>query len=120
MTEKKLKALMTELVKKHDLKEALALLVACDIEEIASTATELQGHFFVAEVDNVHKIYHSSTEIDDEGTEKEYLDHVMNVGDDIMCFVTWFFDSFFEIKTKEIYALAGKTYKQQKKETQIH
>lgn len=115
MTEKKLKALMAEILNTNNLKDALLLLIDSDLEDIAVTARELQGKFFIAEIDNHQKIYYSSIEKEESGEETEYLEHVMNVDENIMKFIIWFFHGFFEIKVKDIYRLAGKTYQQQKK-----
>ncbi|TOB56313.1 hypothetical protein CGK03_20945, partial [Vibrio parahaemolyticus] len=41
--------------------------------------------------------------------------HVMNEGDNMIKFAAWFFETFFEIKQKDTYMAAGKTYQQPKR-----
>ncbi len=98
-----------------DLPQALALLRSCGDENIAEAANQLTGKFNMAEVDGKQKIYHIFTELNEENEEQEFAEFVMNIGDDIMLFVAWFFYTQFEIKASDVYAAAGKTYKQPKK-----
>ena len=46
--------------------------------------------------------------------EQEFVEHVMNEGEHLVKFAAWFFESNFEIKAKEVYQAAGKTYQQPK------
>ncbi len=94
---------------------ALAFLRQVDDEEIAQAADALTGQFALAEVDGEQRIYHVFTDTDDQGVEQEYVEHIMNEGDDTILFVAWFFETEFEIKRKEVYAAAGRTYKQPKR-----
>ncbi|TON73219.1 hypothetical protein CGH53_09855, partial [Vibrio parahaemolyticus] len=52
---------------------------------------------------------------DESGVEQEYVEHVMNEGDNMIKFAAWFFETFFEIKQKDTYMAAGKTYQQPKR-----
>ncbi|KAA5737610.1 hypothetical protein F3G21_20570, partial [Acinetobacter baumannii] len=69
----------------------------------------------LAEVDGEKRIYHMTTQEDESGEEQEYVEHVMNEGDHLIKFAAWFFETFFEIKQKDTYVAAGKTYQQPKR-----
>ena len=82
---------------------------------VAEAAQSLSGQFALAEVEGEQRIYHVTTEVDEQGEEQEYVEHIMNEGDNVVKFVAWFFDGFFDIKQKDVYQAAGKTYKQPKR-----
>lgn len=63
-------------------------------EAIAEAAQSLSGQFALAEVEGEQRIYHVTTEVDEQGEEQEYVEHIMNEGDDVVKFVAWFFDGF--------------------------
>ena len=107
--------LVKQLVKTQDIPEALALLKASQIEEIVTAAEGLTGQFAIAEVQGQQRIYHQFQEMNDANESQEFVDHIMNLGDDMIVFVAWFFYTQFDIKDSETYAAAGKTYKQPKK-----
>lgn len=115
MEQSSFEALMKELLTAADLPQALQILKSCDEAEIAEAAASLTGQFSLAEMQGQQRVYHVFTELDDEGVEQEYVEHVMNVGDEILVFLAWFFYSQFEITHRETYAAAGRTYQQQKK-----
>lgn len=107
--------LVKQLCQLADLPSALNALKAVEDKDVAEAAQGLTGQFALAEVEGEQRIYHVTTQADDEGNEQEYVEHVMNEGDDIIRFVAWFFDSQFEVKVKETYQAAGKTYRQPKR-----
>ncbi|OEF24274.1 hypothetical protein [Vibrio rumoiensis] len=94
---------------------ALKFLQMNSDSDVAEAAKSLSGQFALAEVENENRIYHVTTQLDDAGVEQEYVEHIMNEGDDIIRFVAWFFDIMFDVKNKETYAAAGKTYTQPKR-----
>lgn len=98
-----------------DLPAALNYLKACNNPEIASAAEALTGQFSLAEIEGNTRIYHVFTEENDQGEPEEFIEHVMDLGDDVIVFVAWFFFTQFDIKQREIYAAVGKTYKQPKR-----
>lgn len=108
-------ALVKSLCELGALPKALEQLKQNEDVEIAQAAQSLAGQFVLAEVENEQRIYHMTVEADEQGVEQEYLEHVMNEGDDVIKFVAWFFESFFEMKQKDVYQAAGKTYKQPKR-----
>ncbi|WP_456295200.1 hypothetical protein M1D72_00990 [Vibrio sp. AK197] len=108
-------ALVKRLLEEQNLPSALAVLKNSEDTEVASAAHSLTGQFSLAEIEGERRIYHISIEKDDQGVEQEYVEHVMNEGDDLIRFVAWFFDSQFDIKRKETYQVAGKTYRQEKR-----
>lgn len=97
------------------LPEALDMLKASEDENVAEAANALTGQFALAEVEGENRVYHVFTEENENGEEQEFVEHVMNVGDDVMVFVAWFFYTQFEIKNRDTYAAAGRTYKQPKR-----
>lgn len=99
-----------------DLPKTLAYFKDCENEIVAETAQSLTGQFSVAEVDGKQKIYHVFSEINEQGEEEEFAEFIMNVNDDIMLFIAWFFYTQFEIKNRDTYAAAGKTYQQPKRQ----
>lgn len=108
-------ALVNALCKEETLPQVLELLKANEEEEVAQAAASLTGQFAIAEVDGEKRIYHVSLQTNDQGEEEEFVEHVMNEGDDIIKFVAWFFYVMFDIKQKDTYQVAGKTYKQPKR-----
>lgn len=108
-------ALVNALCENKNLPEALEVLKNHQDEEIAQAAKSLVGQFALAEVENEKRIYHVSLQENDQGEEEEFVEHVMNEGDDIIKFVAWFFYAMFDVKQKETYQVAGKTYKQPKR-----
>ncbi|WP_105901625.1 hypothetical protein [Vibrio gangliei] len=94
---------------------ALKFLQMNSDSNVADAAKSLSGQFAIAEVEGQNRIYHVSTQTDDNGVEQEYVEHIMNEGDDIIRFVAWFFDIMFDVKNKDTYAAAGKTYTQPKR-----
>lgn len=97
------------------LPQALEMLKASDDENVAEAANALTGQFALAEIEGENRVYHVFTDTNEAGEEEEFVEHVMNVGDDIMVFVAWFFYTQFEIKNRDTYAAAGRTYKQPKR-----
>ncbi|WP_428774147.1 hypothetical protein [Vibrio sp.] len=115
MEQKQFEDLVKTLCQQDALPAALEMLKSCDDEQVASAAQELTGQFALAEVDGERRIYHVTVEQEDDGSEKEYVEHVMNEGEEVIRFVAWFFDSQFGMKRKDIYQMAGKTYRQPKR-----
>ena len=107
--------LVTQLSQTTSLPDALAILKSCDAEEVKNAAESLSGHFSIAEVNGIQKIYHVFSDLNDQGENEEFAEHIMDLDDDIMLFVSWFFYTQFDIKNSDTYAAAGKTYKQPKK-----
>ncbi|MBD1572201.1 MULTISPECIES: hypothetical protein [Vibrio] len=83
--------------------------------DVSEAAKSLSGQFALADVDGESRIYHVTTEKDEQGVEQEYVEHIMNEGDDVIRFVAWFFEILFEVKMKDTYQAAGKTYVQPKR-----
>ncbi len=94
---------------------ALKFLQMNSDSDVAEAAKSLSGQFALAEVDGENRIYHVTTQLDDQNVEQEYVEHIMNEGDDIIRFIAWFFDIMFDVKNKDSYAAAGKTYSQPKR-----
>jgi len=115
MQQNEFEALVKSLCEKQTLPQALDLLKANEDEEIAEAANALTGQFVLAEVEGEKRIYHVTLQENDQGEEQEYVEHVMNEGDDVIKFVAWFFDVNFDVKQKDTYQVAGKTYKQPKR-----
>ncbi|MBF9003503.1 hypothetical protein [Vibrio nitrifigilis] len=115
MQQKELEALIQSLCEQGNLPNALSLLKQSDDAEIAEAAESLSGQFILAEVDGEQRIYHQTIETNDEGVEQEFVEYIMNEGDDVILFVAWFFDLFFSLKQKDVYQMAGKTYHQPKR-----
>ncbi|MCG9789379.1 hypothetical protein [Vibrio barjaei] len=107
--------LVMQLCEFTTLPDALNKLKSVENQEIVEAANSLSGQFALADVDGEQRIYHVFTDIDDNGDEQEYVEHIMNEGDDIIKFVAWFFDAMFEMKQSDTYKAAGKTYKQPKR-----
>ncbi|HAS6038092.1 TPA: hypothetical protein RQK07_000292 [Vibrio vulnificus] len=115
MQQNEFEQLVKQICQQESLPKALELLKACDDEEVAEAATSLSGQFALAEVDGEKRIYHVTLQENEAGEETEYVEHVMNEGEHLVKFAAWFFDVMFEIKTKETYQAAGKTYQQPKR-----
>ncbi|GLT18836.1 hypothetical protein GCM10007938_26180 [Vibrio zhanjiangensis] len=117
MEHKEFSELVTALCKQENLPQALEMLKSCENEEVAQAALSLVGQFALAEVEGEHRIYHVTVEKNEQGEEQEYVEHIMNEGDDVICFVAWFFDVMFDVKRKDSYQAAGKTFQQPKRES---
>lgn len=115
MQQNEFEALVKQLCAQANLPQALELLKASDDEDIAQAAQSLTGQFALADVEGEQRIYHVTLQTDEQGVEQEYVEHIMNEGDDVVKFVAWFFEAMFEVKIKETYQAAGKTYKQPKR-----
>ncbi len=115
MQQNEFEALVKSLCEKENLPQALEQLKACDDEEVSQVAESLTGQFALAEVEGEKRIYHVTLQQNDQGEEEEFVEHVMNEDDDVIKFVAWFFDANFEVKQKDTYQAAGKTYKQPKR-----
>ncbi|AMG29001.1 hypothetical protein AL542_00695 [Grimontia hollisae] len=115
MEQKEFETLVKALCQKADLPEALDMLKACENEAVAEAANALTGQFALAEVEGENRVYHVFTEENDDGETQEFVEHIMNVGDDVIVFVAWFFNTQFDIKNRDTYAAAGRTYKQPKR-----
>ncbi|KMV29758.1 hypothetical protein [Photobacterium swingsii] len=107
--------LVKELSQKENLPQVLDALKAVEDQEVAEAAASLTGQFSLAEIEGEKRIYHVFTEANDDGEEQEYAEWVMNEGDDVMVFVAWFFYAMFEMKQKDTYQAAGRTYQQPKR-----
>lgn len=114
MQQNEFETLLKEIIQQENMPKALELLKACEEEEVAQAAQSLTGQFGLAEVDGEKRIYHITVQEDESGEEQEYVEHVMNEGDNLIKFAAWFFETFFEIKQKDTYVAAGKTYQQPK------
>ncbi len=97
------------------LPQALELLKSNEDTEVAEAAASLTGQFSLAEVEGEKRIYHVTLQENELGEEQEYIEHVMNEGDDLIKFAAWFFETMFELKQKDTYQIAGKTYRQPKR-----
>ncbi|MCL9780275.1 hypothetical protein M9194_02370 [Vibrio sp. S4M6] len=115
MQQNEFESLVVTLCEAEDLPQVLELLKENQDEEIATAAQSLSGQFALADAEGEQRIYHVTTQPDEQGNEQEYVEHIMNVGDDVIKFVAWFFDSQFDVKQKQTYQAAGKTYKQPKR-----
>lgn len=115
MLQNDFEALVKELCKKESLPEALQLLKTCDDSEVSEVAESLTGQFALAEVEGEKRIYHVTLQENDSGEEEEFVEHIMNEGEDVIYFVAWFFSTMFDMKQKDVYQIAGKTFKQRKK-----
>ncbi|CAM3048200.1 hypothetical protein [Vibrio rarus] len=96
------------------LPEALTFLQECEYEEVAEVALSLKGQFAVAEVEGELRVYHVTTQQKGDDLE-EFVEHIMNTDEHVIRFVAWFFDAYFDVKQSETYKLAGKTYRQPKR-----
>ncbi|ELR65799.1 hypothetical protein C942_00885 [Photobacterium marinum] len=115
MEQKQFETLIKSLCEKENLPQVLDALKACEDKDIAEAAESLTGQFQLAEIEGERRIYHVSMQENDEGEEQEYAEWIMNDGDDVIKFVAWFFFDMFEIKQKDIYQTAGRTYQQPKR-----
>ncbi|NOH95738.1 hypothetical protein [Vibrio sp. 99-70-13A1] len=115
MQHNEFEVLVKEICSKQNLPEALELLKSNEDTEVSEAALSLVGQFALADVENEKRIYHVTVQDNDEGEEQEFVEHVMNEGDDLIKFAAWFFESMFEVKPKDTYQTAGKTYKQPKR-----
>ncbi|KXF82816.1 hypothetical protein [Enterovibrio coralii] len=115
MEQQDFETLVKALAETKGLPEALDMLKKCEDEEVAAAAEAMTGQFSLAEIDGENRVYHVTTETNDNGEEEEFVEHVMNVGDEALVFVAWFFYTQFEIKNRDTYAAAGRTYKQPKR-----
>ncbi|KJY84591.1 hypothetical protein TW81_03430 [Vibrio galatheae] len=112
---KEFEALVTALCEKENLPQALEHLKTSDDTEVAEAAQSLAGQFALAEVEGAKRIYHVTLQTNEQGEEQEFVEHVMDEGDDVIRFVAWFFDVMFDVKRKDTYQAAGKTYQQPKR-----
>ncbi len=92
----------------ESLPQALDYLKQHENSEVAEAAQSLSGQFVVAEMEGEQRIYHVTIQQNDAGEEQEYVEHIMNEGEDIIQFVVWFFFVMFDINPKETYQAAGK------------
>ncbi|WGV98707.1 hypothetical protein QF117_01710 [Vibrio sp. YMD68] len=115
MQHNEFETLVKALCQLEGLPQALEALKASDDADIAEVAASLSGQFALAEVEGESRIYHVTVEENEQGEEQEFVEHVMNEGDDVIKFVAWFFDAQFGMKQKETYQVAGKTYRQPKR-----
>ncbi|MGF1748587.1 hypothetical protein [Vibrio cionasavignyae] len=115
MQQDEFEKLVKELCLFKALPDALNALKACDDEDVAEAAESLTGQFALADVDGDQRIYHVSVRTNDAGEDEEYVEHIMNEGDDVIKFVAWFFDALFDLKQSDTYKAAGKTYMQPKR-----
>ncbi|MDE1264472.1 hypothetical protein [Vibrio aestuarianus] len=115
MHQEEFQALVKELCEQKTLPQTLEVLKTNEDQEIAEAAQSLTGQFALAEVDGEQRIYHVIIQENEQGEEEEFVEHIMNEGDDVIKFIAWFFDAMFEVKQKETYLSAGKTYKQPKR-----
>lgn len=116
MLKEQFEELVQSLVKLENLPQVLDALKASDDQEIVDAAQSLAGQFSLAEVEGEKRIYHVTTQHSEEnGSSEEFAEWIMSEGDDVIKFVAWFFYVMFDIKDKESYKAAGKTYSQPKK-----
>ena len=115
MEQKAFEVFVKTLCGQDSLPLALDMLQSSEDTEIAEAARSLVGQFSAAEVDGKKRIYHISVHKNDSGEQQEFVEHIMDEGDDLILFIAWFFELMFEIKGKDIYHAAGKTYKQPKR-----
>lgn len=115
MLQNEFESLVNNLCELENLPQVLEELKKSEDEEISQAALSLSGQFALAEVDGEKRIYHVTVQENDSGEEEEFVEHVMNEGDEVIKFVAWFFFAMFDVKHKETYQVAGKTYKQPKR-----
>lgn len=108
-------ALVLSLCEQQTLPQALVILKTCDDQEVAQAADSLTGQFALAETEGARRIYHVTLQENEQGEEQEFVEHVMDEGDDVIRFVAWFFEAMFDVKRKDTYQAAGKTYQQPKR-----
>ncbi|WP_394246148.1 hypothetical protein [Vibrio profundi] len=115
MQHSEFETLVKTICEQENLPQALELLKKYEDTEVSESAESLTGQFALAEVEGEKRIYHVTLQENEQGEEQEFIEHVMNEGDDLIKFAAWFFESMFEVKQKETYQAAGKTYKQPKR-----
>lgn len=115
MLQNEFELLVKQLCEKENLPQVLECLKSSDDPEVAEAAESLSGQFALAEVEGEKRIYHVTVQTNEQGQEEEFVEHVMNEGDDVIRFVAWFFYAMFNVKQKETYQAAGKTYRQPKR-----
>ncbi|MDN3612408.1 hypothetical protein ACODM8_12605 [Vibrio ostreicida] len=115
MEHQQFEQLVKVLCEQPNLPTALDILKNHDDDEVAQAALSLVGQFAMADVEGEKRVYHVTFEENEQGEEQEYVEHIMNEGDDVIRFVAWFFDAMFGVKRKETYQVAGKTFKQPKR-----
>ncbi len=81
--------------------------------EIAEAAQSLTGQFAIAQVEGEQRIYHVTLQQNEAGEEQEYVEHIMNEGDDIIQFIAWFFWAMFDVKMAATFQAAGKPIESQ-------
>ena len=107
--------LIKQAIETKGLAPALEFFAKSEHAEISDAAASLQGQFSAAELDGQLRIYHVTEQANEQGETEQFLEHIMNEGDDVIQFVAWFFESQFDYSAKEIYQIAGKSYKQPKR-----
>ncbi|MGF1717792.1 hypothetical protein [Photobacterium chitinilyticum] len=115
MQQDQFETLVKALCEKDNLPQVLDALKTHEEQEIAEVAASLAGQFKLAEIEGEKRIYHVSMQENDDGEEQEYAEWIMNEGDDVIKFVAWFFYDMFDIKQKDVYQAAGRTYQQPKR-----
>ncbi|WP_413283389.1 hypothetical protein [Vibrio sp. MA40-2] len=115
MLQQEFENVVKQLSQLDTLPQVLEQLAKNDDQEIASAAQSLTGQFALAEVEGEKRIYHVTLQPNSEGEQQEFVEHVMNEGDEVIHFIAWFFYVMFEVKHKETFQAAGKTYKQPKR-----
>ncbi|WP_070969333.1 hypothetical protein [Vibrio sonorensis] len=115
MEQNEFNQLVNALCETENLPQALEMLRNSENEEVSQAAQSITGQFALAEVEGEKRIYHLVIEKNEQGEDEELVEHVMNEGEDIIRFVAWFFDAQFEVKRKDTYQAAGKTYSQPKR-----
>jgi hypothetical protein len=116
MLKEQFEALVQSLSKLENLPQVLEALKASDNPEVVEAAESLAGQFSLAQVEGEERIYHVTTQYSEEnGSSEEFAEWIMNEGDDVIKFIAWFFYVMFDVKDKESYKAAGKTYTQPKK-----
>jgi len=115
MLQNEFENLVKALCQLDSLPRALEQLMKNEDEEISNAAQSLSGQFSIAEVDGEKRIYHVTLQENESGVEEEFVEHVMNEDDEVIHFVAWFFFVMFDVKLKETFQAAGKTYKQPKR-----
>ncbi len=115
MEQTEFESLVQQLIRLENVGDILSALVGCEEQEVSEAAQSLQGKFQLAEMDGENRVYHVFDHINDDGESEELAEWVMNQGDDMIVFISWFFYSQFEIKDKETYQAAGLKLVQPKK-----
>ena len=115
MDQKDFEQLVKHVCEQESLPQALALLKETEDHDIAVASDALTGQFALAEVDGERRIYHVFNEENEQGEMTEYVDHIMNEGEHLVKFAAWFFSTQFDMKPKDVYQAAGKTYQQPKR-----